>query len=58
MLIKDIKGREIFDSRGTPTVAVDITLENGITAFGNFRFRTSRWRCFDGYARRFHECAR
>lgn len=32
MKIKDIKAREILDSRGTPTVAADITLENGITA--------------------------
>ena len=32
MKIKDIKAREILDSRGTPTVSADITLENGITA--------------------------
>lgn len=32
MKIKDIKAREILDSRGTPTVAADITLENGMTA--------------------------
>lgn len=31
MKIKDIKAREILDSRGTPTVAADITLENGMT---------------------------
>ncbi len=30
--IIDIRGREILDSRGTPTVEVDVTLENG--AFG------------------------
>jgi len=30
--IVDIKGREILDSRGNPTVEVDVTLENG--AFG------------------------
>jgi len=30
MLIKDIKGREILDSRGFPTVEVDCILENGI----------------------------
>jgi enolase len=30
--IVDIKGREIMDSRGTPTVEVDVTLESG--AFG------------------------
>ena len=30
--IKDIKAREILDSRGNPTVEVDIILENGILA--------------------------
>ena len=28
--IKDVKGREILDSRGNPTVEVDVILENGI----------------------------
>ena len=28
--IKEIKGREIFDSRGNPTVEVDVILNNGI----------------------------
>ncbi len=28
--IKDIKAREILDSRGNPTVEVDVTLENGV----------------------------
>ena len=32
MKIKDIKGREILDSRGFPTVECDVILENGITA--------------------------
>lgn len=32
MLIKDIKAREIIDSRGNPTVEVDVILENGILA--------------------------
>ena len=27
--IIDIKGREILDSRGNPTVEVDVTLETG-----------------------------
>jgi enolase 1/2/3 len=27
--IKDVKGREILDSRGNPTVEVDLTLDNG-----------------------------
>ncbi|MFA6884760.1 MAG: phosphopyruvate hydratase [Paludibacteraceae bacterium] len=30
MEISSIKGREILDSRGNPTVEVDVTLENGI----------------------------
>ena len=30
MKIKDAKGREILDSRGNPTVEVDVILENGI----------------------------
>ena len=30
MIIKDVIGREILDSRGNPTVEVDIILENGI----------------------------
>lgn len=29
--IKDIKAREILDSRGNPTVEVDVILENGVT---------------------------
>ena len=32
MKIKDIKAREILDSRGNPTVEVDVVLENGILA--------------------------
>ena len=30
MKIKDVKGREILDSRGNPTVEVDVILENGV----------------------------
>ncbi len=30
-LIADIIGREILDSRGNPTIEVDVTLENGVT---------------------------
>ena len=30
MKIKEIKARENLDSRGNPTVEVDVTLENGI----------------------------
>lgn len=32
MKIKSIKGREIIDSRGNPTVEAEVTLENGISA--------------------------
>ena len=28
--IKDVVGREIIDSRGNPTVEVDVILENGV----------------------------
>ena len=28
--IKDVIGREILDSRGNPTVEVDVILENGV----------------------------
>ena len=31
MLIKEVHAREILDSRGTPTVEVDMTLDNNIT---------------------------
>ena len=31
MEIKSIKGREILDSRGNPTVEVDVLLESGVT---------------------------
>ena len=30
MKIKNVIGREILDSRGNPTVEVDVILENGI----------------------------
>ena len=30
MKIRDVKGREILDSRGNPTVEVDVILENGV----------------------------
>ena len=29
MRIENIKGREILDSRGNPTIEVDVILENG-----------------------------
>lgn len=32
MFIKDIHAREILDSRGNPTIEVDMTLDNGVTA--------------------------
>ncbi len=30
VIIENIKGREIYDSRGNPTVEVDVTLSNGV----------------------------
>ena len=30
--IKNVKGRQVFDSRGNPTVEAEIFLENGISA--------------------------
>ena len=30
MMIKEIKAREILDSRGTPTVAAELVLECGV----------------------------
>ena len=32
MFIKDIHAREILDSRGNPTIEVDMTLDNGVTS--------------------------
>ncbi len=32
--IVDVTGRQIFDSRGNPTVEVEVTLEDGSTGFG------------------------
>ena len=32
MKIKHIYGREVLDSRGTPTVSAEVELENGIRA--------------------------
>ena len=32
MFIETIKGREILDSRGNPTVEVDVALESGVLA--------------------------
>ena len=31
MKISEIKGREILDSRGNPTIEAEIILENGVT---------------------------
>ena len=30
MRITDIRGREVLDSRGTPTIEADVVLENGV----------------------------
>ena len=32
--IKDVIGREILDSRGNPTIEVDVILESGIISSG------------------------
>ncbi|MBD5131723.1 MAG: phosphopyruvate hydratase [Clostridiales bacterium] len=32
--IVNVKGREVLDSRGNPTVEAEVTLENGVTALG------------------------
>ena len=37
MMIVDIHGREILDSRGNPTVEVDVLLDDGT--------RLKRWNC-------------
>ena len=41
MKIKNIIGREIIDSRGNPTVEVDVILENGIE-YNSFAFGIKR----------------
>ena len=41
MKIKEIKAREILDSRGNPTVEVDVTLENGIMGRASVPSRAS-----------------
>jgi enolase len=33
MPVKTVKARQIFDSRGNPTVEVDITTEKGMLCF-------------------------
>ena len=30
--IKNVKGRQVFDSRGNPTVEAEVHLDNGISA--------------------------
>ena len=30
--IKNVKGRQVFDSRGNPTVEAEVFLDNGVTA--------------------------
>lgn len=50
MLISDIRAREILDSRGNPTIEVEVLFESG--AFGVLPFppghqqeKTKRWNC-------------
>ena len=44
MRIENIKGREILDSRGNPTIEVDVILENGIKAGAK-----CWWMCFTAF---------
>lgn len=37
MKIEKVHAREILDSRGNPTVEVEVTLENGVIAVQPFR---------------------
>ena len=34
--IKSVKGRQVFDSRGNPTVEAEVLLDNGISASVSF----------------------
>lgn len=48
--IVDIKGREVLDSRGNPTVEADVLLDNGIIGSacapsGASTARAKRWSC-------------
>ena len=47
LLIQKIKGREILDSRGNPTVEVDVILENGFMEQLGQQVRFSFWQRFD-----------
>ncbi len=35
MKISEIRGREILDSRGTPTIEAEVILENGVGRLGH-----------------------
>lgn len=37
--IQEIKGREVLDSRGNPTVEVEVTLRHGIVGSGDRALR-------------------
>ena len=41
--IKDIIAREILDSRGNPTVEVDVILDNGILGRAGRSIRCINW---------------
>ncbi len=50
MKIEKITGREILDSRGNPTVEVDVVLESGIMGRASFHrvhqpVNTKHWNC-------------
>ena len=58
--IKRIKGREILDSKGNPTVEVDVYLEDGVAARASVPAGTSKgkneaWELRDEDERRYHK---
>lgn len=50
MRIKEVHAREILDSRGYPTVEVEVTLEGGVTGRASVPapVRTKHWNCATG----------
>ncbi len=46
MKIKCIKALEVLDSRGNPTIEVEVTLENGVKGRAMVPSGASRKRCF------------
>ncbi len=59
VLIEEIEAREIFDSRGNPTVEVDVVLEDGFfgraaVPSGASKGPMRRWSCVTGIRKRLH----